>query len=205
LLGKHYIQLIKPDGTEGEFYTFNIEDVKILPQPMGTIFDKVLNLKGEIENKVLANGRIAVLDIGKYTVDLALTDSLDYVGKSSISFNDIGIFEAYKDLSFELKNYGYDIPADSLEPFIRNGKKLNNLYDLKRQVFATQAEKIISRVCNTWSDMWTFDQIYITGGGVVILGEHIIKHLDTNKATICDNPTLTNCRGYYKFAKKKWI
>jgi plasmid segregation protein ParM len=200
LLGKHYIQLIKPDGTEGEFYTFNIENVKILPQPMGTIFDKVLGLQGELENKLLASGKIAVLDIGKYTVDLVLTDSLQFVDKSSVGFNDIGMFDAYKELSIELKNCGYDIPADSLEPYIHNGKHLNGLDLLKEQVFSALSEKIISRVYNTWTDLWDLDQIFITGGGSLILGGHLMKHLDANKVIICDKPTLTNCRGYFKFA-----
>ncbi len=204
LLGRHYIQQINADGSGGNFYAFNIEKVQILPQPIGTIFDAVLDDKGQFNNKVLADGRIAVLDVGKYTVDLALTDSLQFVDRSSVSFSDIGIFDAYKDLSLELKTRGFDIPADSLEPFIRNGKKLDGLAELKERVFVAQAEKIISRVYNTWSDLWNIDRIFITGGGAVVLGEHLIKHLNTDKAVICDKPTFTNCKGYFKFANKVW-
>ncbi len=94
LLGKHYIKLMKPDGSGVQAYCFNIEKVQILPQPLGTIFDKVSSFQGEIEDKELASGRIAVLDIGKYTVDLALTDTLQFVDRSSLSFSDIGIFDA---------------------------------------------------------------------------------------------------------------
>ena len=202
LLGKHYIQLINPDGSEGQFYAFNIEEVKIFPQPVGTIFDSVLDNTGKIYNRKLAGRKIAVLDIGKYTVDLALTDGLQFVDKSSISFNDIGIFDAYKDLSLALKDEGYDIPADNLEPYLNNSANLNGLAELKEAVFANQAEKIASRVFNTWPDLWSFDQIFITGGGAIVLGEHLLEHLATDEALICDNPTFTNCRGYYKYANK---
>jgi len=204
LLGQHYIQLINPDGSGGQFYSFYIDEVSLLPQPIGTIFDKVLNDIGEIANQKLGSGRIAVLDIGKHTVDLSVTDQLRFVDKSSISFSDVGIFDAYRELSLALKEKGFDIPADSLEPFIRNGKSLNGLEGLKEKVFASQAEKILSRVINTWADIWSFDRIYITGGGALLLSKHLISGLDNDNVEICKEPTFTNCRGYYKFANKMW-
>jgi len=204
LKGKHYAQLISPDGKEGEFYRFDVDDVMILPQPIGTIFDKVLDDAGELADKALAGGRVAVLDIGKHTVDLALTDSLQFVDRSSISFNDVGLFDAFKDLSLALKGEGYDLPADSLEPYIRGNRKLDCLPTLKEQSFATQAEKIISRVLNTWPDLWTFDKIYITGGGALVLGDYIASGLDSDKIEVCGGPTFTNCKGYHKFACRKW-
>ena len=204
LLDKHYIKLINPDGNGEKFYSFNVSEVKILPQPIGTIFNHILNNHGEIEHKQLAGGRIAVLDIGKHTVDLALTDALQFVDNLSTSYRDIGIYDAYKDLSVELKNDGYDIPADSLEPYIRDGKQLNGLAELKEAVFANQAEKIVSRVYNTWSNLWDINQIFITGGGAVVLGEYLLHRFDRDNITICDQPIFTNCNGYYKFAKKLW-
>ena len=204
LQGKHFIKLLKPDGSVDKLYSFNVEDVKVLPQPVGTIFNAVLGNGGQIFNDKMAKGTIAVLDIGKYTVDLALTDSLQFVDKSSVSYSDIGLFDAYKELSLELKNHGYDIPADSLEPYIRNGKKLNGLAELKEQVFTSQAEKIISRVHNIWSDLWNIDRIFITGGGALVLGEHLIKDMDPEKVLICEKPAFTNVRGYFKFAQRLW-
>ncbi len=204
LQGSHYIQLIDPNGKENNFYRFDIETVKILPQPIGTIFDKVLNEAGELADKQLAGGRVAVLDIGKHTVDLALTDALQFVDRSSVSFGDIGLFDAFKDISIALKGEGFDIPADSLEPYIRGSRKLACLPTITEQAYATQAEKIVSRVLNTWSDLWGFDRIYITGGGALLLGDYITQGLGTDKAEICNNPTFTNCKGYYKFAKRLW-
>ena len=204
LTGKHNIKMLEPDGKVKEFYSFNIKEAYVLPQPVGTIFDQVMNHNGEIEEKQLAGGRIAVLDIGKHTVDLALTDALQFVDKSSTSFSDIGIFDVCRDLSLELKQCGIEIPADSLEPFIRNEKQLNGLADIKEKVFAEQSEKILSRVYNAWSDFWSFDRIFITGGGAVLLGDHLLQNLNTDKAIICDNPTFTNTRGFFKMAKRKW-
>jgi plasmid segregation protein ParM len=204
LLGKHNVQIIDPDGKSGEYYAFDIQDVKVLPQPIGTIFDSVLDSQGKIENRVLAKGKIGVIDVGKFTVDLSVTDTLQFIDKSSTSYGDIGLFDAFKELSLALKSEGYDIPPDSLEPYIRGKKSINGLTELKEQFFTLQAEKIISRVFNTWSDIWSFDQVFITGGGSLVLGDHLIKHLGSEKAVICDNPTMTNCKGYFKFANKVW-
>ncbi len=204
LTEKHYVQLIRPSGEAGDFYVFHIEQVKILPQPVGTIFDKVLNFSGELEDKQLAGGRLAVLDIGKHTVDLALTDALTFVDRSSVSFNDIGLFDAFKDLSIALKANGYDIPADSLEPYVTGERPLKGLADLKEQAFASQAEKIASRVLNTWPDLWSFNKIYITGGGAIGLGEYIATALDSDRVEVCEDPTFTNAKGFYKFARRIW-
>jgi len=202
LLGKHNIQVIEPDDHAGKYYAFDIKDVKVLPQPMGTIFDKVLSSEGKIQDKDFARGRIGVVDIGKYTVDMSVTDALQFIDKSSTSYSDIGLFDAFKDLSLALKREGYEITPDSLEPYIRGNKHLNGLAELKEKIFESQADKVMSRVFNTWPDLWSFDQIFITGGGAIVLGEHLLEHLDTDKALICDNPTFTNCRGFYKYANK---
>jgi hypothetical protein len=111
---------------------------------------------------------------------------------------------SFKDISLALKREGYDIPPDSLEPYIRGKKPMNGLAELKEGIFEAQAEKILSRLQNMWNDIWSFDRIFITGGGGVVLGEYLMKHLGSDKAVICDNPTMTNCNGYYKFGKKVW-
>ncbi len=204
LQGDHYIQLIDPSGKEGDFYRFDVEQVKVLPQPVGTIFDRVLDGGGELKNKNLAAGRVAVLDIGKHTVDLALTDALQFIDKSSVSYGDIGLFDAFKDISIMLKSEGYDIPADSLEPYITGQRQLDCLPVIAEQAYASQAEKITSRVMNTWPDLWTFDRIFITGGGALLLGDYIKQAIDSDKVEVCSDPTFTNCSGFYSFAQRLW-
>jgi len=204
LQGSHYCQLIDPDGQENDFYRFNIEAAAVLPQPIGTLFNAVLDDSGALADKDLAAGRVAVLDIGKFTVDLALTDALQFVDRSSTGFNDIGLYDSFKDISLALKNKGYDIPADSLEPYIRGSRQLDCLPEIQEQAFAAQAEKIAARVVNTWPDLFSFDRVFITGGGALALGRYITTALSSDKVIVCESPTFTNCRGYFKFARRKW-
>lgn len=202
LLGQHYIQLIDPEGKEGDFYRFDIDDVKILPQPMGSLFDAVLDDAGGLADKGLAGGRLACLDIGKHTTDLALVDALNFVDKSSTSYNDLGLFESFKEISLALKGVGYDIPPDNLEPYIRGNRTLPGLPQIKEQAFASLAERIVSRVVNTWPDLWSFDRVYISGGGAEVVGSYITEALETDKAIINTNATMTNCRGFYKYGQR---
>ncbi len=204
LEGKHFIHRINTDGSNGEFYVFDVKEAKILPQPIGTIFDAVLSPNGEIANKALASGRIAVLDIGKHTVDLAVTDGLQFIDNKSTSFNDIGIFEAFKELSLELKGIGYDIAPESIEPYIVNGKSLKGLPEIRERVFKNHAEKILSRVVNSWSDLWSYDQIIITGGGALLISDSLYIAMDCDRVVFHRTPTFSNCKGYYKFAKKAY-
>ena len=54
-------------------YLFNIVDVSVVPQPLGTIFFGLLDDNGKIVNMEFTK-RIGVIDIGFYTVDLARVD-----------------------------------------------------------------------------------------------------------------------------------
>ena len=207
LIDKHHLQLINPDGTAGDFYSFNIEDVIILPQPLGTIFDRVLNGNGQIIDKELASARVAVLDIGKFTVDLVLMDKFTFIDQYSTSFNDVGMYDAFKDLSLAIKTeLGHNIPADKIEPYVRNGQASKEFKEQIEIVNANQAEKIISRVYNTWTDLWSLDHLFISGGGAIVLGEHIKSSLSDHieQITLCNEPTLSNARGYYKYANMLW-
>ena len=202
LKSSHYIKLISTDGKESEFYRFEIEEVRVLPQPIGTLFNAVLDDTGQLADKKLAGSRLAVIDIGKHTVDLILTDGLVFVDKSSTSYNDLGLYESYKDICLVLKDTGYDIAPDSLEPFIRGKRTLPDLPQIKEMAFANLAEKIVTRVINAWPDLFTFDRIYITGGGSEVVGSYIAKALECSQMMINDNATMTNCKGFYKYGKR---
>jgi len=48
------------------------------------------------------------------------------------------------------------------------------------------------------------DRLYITGGGAIVLGEHLKKNLDPEKVVVCEKPAFTNVRGYFKYAQRAW-
>ena len=65
LLGPHSIRLLQTDGNWGVDYSVTINEVRIIPQPVGTLFWAVLGEDGSLINKAYAAGKMAVLDIGQ--------------------------------------------------------------------------------------------------------------------------------------------
>ena len=103
LTGQHKIKLLEPDGSFEKLYTFDIEKVRMLPQPMGTIFNQVIDANSDHLNEELAKSRLAVIDIGKHTIDLVVVEELEFIDRLSTSFSDIGIYDAYKELQKRLR------------------------------------------------------------------------------------------------------
>lgn len=213
LLGTHHIKLLTPEGGIDFSYLVKVNQVKIIPQPMGTVFFTVLDDKGEMANRLLARGKLGVLDIGKNTVDLVRTDVMDFVDRESTSFSDIGLFTCHQEMSLEInREFGVEIAPEEIEPYIRNGCiKIKgyerSLAGIKGRVFQSVSERIASRVLNVWRDYWELDRIILTGGGSIVLGEHLVRALgDGMRQQVELSPVgvHSNCAGYMKFARRTW-
>lgn len=213
LLGRHYIKLFNPDGSGEKEHKITVNDCRILPQPMGTVFDRVLDAAGEIVNKKLAAGNIGVLDIGQNTIDLIRCDGLEFIDSQSDSYSDVGLFECYELLYREIKGiYGVEIPPTKMEQYLLNGYievdgYKQSITGIKQRVFEVHAERIVSRALNLWRDVWQLSTIIITGGGSVVLGDYISRQLNRPaQVEIMDRgrATFSNCAGYMKFARRAW-
>lgn len=188
-----------------------VEDVKVLPQPFGALFDSILDDSGSLRDKALAGGRVGVIDIGFNTLDLARADALEFNNPGSDSFSGQGLFSAFQELSRGLyRELEIEIPPEKLEPVVR-GKKItlagreHDVTEIIDRAFGTAAEGIISRVKSIWPDRerWQFTQVLITGGGGALLGQYLIPLLGV-PARVVENPVMANCRGYLKFAHRVW-
>jgi len=145
-------------GKALETYRFNVKEAKILVQPAGAFFNRILDRNGELTDRFLSSGNIAVLDIGHNTLDMARFDKLDFIDGESESFSDLGLFEAYKDLSRKLKStFGIEIRPAEVQQYARSGLMpfkgtMQSIVKETRSVYEAQAEKIVSRALNTWRE-----------------------------------------------------
>lgn len=210
LLGRHYIKILDIDGKYVERY-ITVTSCKVLPQPMGAVFNAILNNKGEIVDRELASSRIAVLDIGHNTLDLVRVDSLDFIDAESTSYSDLGVFECYKQLSLDIYDaFAIEIPAEEIEPYITGnsikiGGRFCDISEIKRRVYQVAAENIAGRVHNAWRNMWQLDRIIVSGGGAQVFGEQIVRALNSPcSIEICREGTLSNALGYLKFGYWVW-
>lgn len=205
----HFVDILKPSGALLARAILIVEGVKVLPQPLGTLFHVLLNERGELTDTRLATGKIGIIDIGYNTLDLARADSLEFIDPRSTSFSGIGMFSAFQALSNELyKNLGVEIPPERLEPLIRDGEvkiagRRVEIGEYKKAAFWAASDQILSRVKSVWPDRWELDRILITGGGAVLLGEYLAAEFK-QQAQIVSSPVFANVSGYLKFAARAW-
>lgn len=213
LIGRQSVKLFNPDSSGERSCRFVVTDCRVLPQPMGTVFDLVLNDAGVLVNKKLAAGNVGVLDIGQNTVDLVRVDGLEFVDSQSDSFSDLGLFDAYGLLYREIKDiYGVEIPPARMEKYLQSGYievdgHRQSINGIKQRVFSAHAERITSRALNLWRDAWQLSAIIVTGGGAVVLGNYISQQLNRPAQVELVDParaTLSNVSGYLKLARRVW-
>lgn len=188
-------------------FNLAIQNVRVISQPFGTIFNILLDGRGDLRNKEYANMKIGVIDIGFRTTDFAVADSLEFVDKLSNSTT-VALSTAYKLIARTLnEEFGIDKPFYQLDELIRSGYinysgKQLDINDLVSKAFILTTQNIISEVGSLWSNLWEFDQIIITGGGSEHLYPYIKTHLD--KLPLKLESQLSNAVGYQKLANRSF-
>lgn len=188
---------------------FSVDHVKVIPQPLGTIFDALLDSDGQLADAKQAEGKIGVVDIGYNTLDLARVDRLELVNPRSTSFSGLGLFSAYRDLSDTLyRIHGVEVPPEKLESVVRLGSikvrgKDEPIIEHWQKVCCDASSRILSRILSVWPDRWELDTVILSGGGALALGGQLVPQLGLS-AVIAPNPSFANVSGYLKFARRAW-
>lgn len=208
LEGWHHLKFIGNEIPDER--RIRIEKCKVLPQPLGSVFGAVLDEMGNLANEELASSKLCVLDIGANTVDLCRMDALDFVDREGATFHDIGVFDCFRQLSFEIFNLlGVEIPPEEIEPHLRKksikvkGQQRSIVYIVDK-VFREAAEKIAARAKNVWRDIWQIDKIIITGGGAELFGDYIAQAFDgAGLVEVSAKGVFANVAGYMRYGQRK--
>lgn len=205
----YFTNLLAPSGKIESSIMIVIEESKVIPQPMGTYFDVILDDEGQLKDTRLAAGKVGIIDIGYNTLDLARVDELEFVSTRSTSFSGMGIFASFQALSTEIyRNLSLEVPPEKLEPLVKSkeimvaGKSVS-IEELKKSAFQRTAAEIVSRVKSTWPDRWELERILITGGGAVLLSEYLLPEFE-GQASLANAAQFANVNGYLKFGKRIW-
>jgi plasmid segregation protein ParM len=208
--GTHIFNYLTLTGEIKEKRAISIKNVKVLPQPFGTVFDTILDDEGKPKDKRLAAKNIGVIDIGYNTLDLLRADALQYINKRSTSFSEMGMFSAYRELSNLLfHEFKVEIPPEKLEPIVQRGilslhGRNHPIEMYKRKAFQATADSIISRIKSIWTDAWQLDTIVLAGGGSIVLGDYLLGNSDFPQMELSSDPLYSNVNGYYKCACVTW-
>ena len=210
LTGRHNITYHLPDKSTSvkEIY---IDKVRLLPQPMGSVLNLLMDDSGHVSDAELAQQKIGVIDIGFRTTDFTILDNLRYIDRGSRTF-DIGISNAFSVIADRLREKcGVAIELYRLYKAVGTGTiKIRgqelNFTKIRDQVYRQLATKIASDIERLWADDWDIDTIILTGGGSVELAEHLQPLVTGNVMPVKRgiDPRLNNVQGYLKYGRYVW-
>lgn len=210
LLGRHDVNITDAWGTVDE-KVINIEKVSVLFQPWGSLFNHILNDKGQVKDKGPIHGKFGIIDVGFRTSDYSISDKMHYSERGSRS-TDSGISRAFNTIATKLRETsGVDVELYRLYEAVEKGsiKIRGEEYDiseLTKQVFGQLASKVANEIDTLWADDWDIDTIIITGGGGHVLAKNLEPLIKGSIAPIDPDldARLYNVQGYYKFGKHTW-
>jgi plasmid segregation protein ParM len=210
LTGHHDITFHQPDGTKIS-KKININKVRMLPQPLGSVLNLLMDDKGKIVNKDLAKQKIGVVDIGFRTTDFSIFDRLRYIERGSTT-TDTGISKSFSIISKKLREEsGVSIEVYRLYKAVETGSikilgKEYNISKLRDQVFSNSAGIIANDIERLWAEDWDIDTIVLTGGGSMELAKYLQPLIAGNVIPVKNSidTRLNNVQGYVKYGKYKW-
>ncbi len=206
----HHIVTTNSKGVRKDM-VIGITDVKVIPQPIGSVMDRLLNDAGKGADQRFANEKIGVIDIGFRTSDYTISDKARYSERGSLTTQN-GISKAFEVIANKLKdNCGINVELYRLFDAIETGsiKIRGKGYDLRKitQIaFQQLAANIASDANRLWNDDWDIDAIMITGGGGSVLAPHLQPLLEGVIVPIEQDLDyrLHNVRGYVKYGRNIW-
>jgi plasmid segregation protein ParM len=196
LHGQHYI---KTDATQ---VVVDVIDVKVMPQPYGTIFSRLLLPDGKV-NREHMYMRTGVCDVGTYTVDLALDDDGEFVDGESGSIEG-GVSSVHERIAAQLESeYRQKIPFKMLEQVLRTGMfrargTEKDYSDLVREAVEPLRSATLNLLNEKWKAGTTVDIVYLSGGGAELVHEAVATAYP--QTVLVDEPQLANARGYLNYA-----
>jgi plasmid segregation protein ParM len=210
LTGHHKVTYHNHDGTKKtkELY---INKVRMLPQPLGSLLNLLMDDNGKIVNNELANQKVGVVDIGFRTTDFTILDHLRYIDRGSRTM-DTGISKAFGVISNKLREKcGVSVELYRLFNAVKSGSiKMRGhgftFSKIRDQVYSQLAGTIANDIDRLWADDWDIDTIILTGGGCMELAKYIQPLISGNVKPILNtvDARLNNVQGFFKYGNFIW-
>lgn len=206
LTGEHSVTVI--EGSQSNEVLLNVNRVRIIPQPYGSLVDFLFREDGTILKRDVAGQKIGIVDIGFKTTDFTVCRGLKHSERGSRT-TETGIAKAFQFISEALREMsGVTVEVYRLYDAVREGSiKIRGAeYDLtnvKNEVFGRLAAAVASDMERIWADDWDLDLVILTGGGGEALFEYMkplvkgeLVPLETR-----EDPRMCNVAGYVKYGR----
>ena len=210
LTGHHSVTYHSQNGqdTTKELY---INKVRMLPQPLGSVLNLLMDDNGKIVNKTLANQKVGVVDIGFRTTDFTILDRLRYIDRGSRTMES-GIAKGFSVIANKLREKcGVSVELYRLYNAAETGSiKMRgnrvNFVKIRDEVYSQLAASIANDIDRLWAADWDIDAIILTGGGCRDLAQYLRPQITGNIIPVETNrdPRLNNVLGYIKYGHSVW-
>jgi plasmid segregation protein ParM len=181
-----------------------VNNVKIIPQPMGTLFHRLFDTKGVIIDKDLTRSKVGIIDVGFRTTDFSVVDKLEYIDKLSYS-TATGMANAYAVVAEYLRNQyriykeNYELEEIIQKAQIKVAGKINSLEQIKKDILEQVSAKILIEMNSIW-DIRDMDMILLSGGGGKMMADYLLPELPM--AILIEESQMANVNGYLKLGHK---
>jgi plasmid segregation protein ParM len=210
LQARHVVTLFKPNGDKEE-RTLNVEKVRVIPQPFGSLFNLMLNDLGKAASQRFITEKIGVIDVGFRTADYTISDKTKYSERGSQS-TDSGISVAFTAIANALQEKsGVTIELYRLYDAVTRGTikikgKRFDITGMVKQSFTQLATRVATEANRLWSDDWDVDAIVITGGGGGVLAPYLAPLLEGEVIPVPtdQDARINNVMGYWKYGTHIW-
>lgn len=190
----------------GQLSNIQVERVRVIPQPFGTLFDLLFNLDGSMKDETFADQSIGIIDVGHHTTDCIRVDDLTYIERDSRSTHGMSI--AFETIAREMKTkMALSLTPDRfVERMIRRwiehppSRPPRFLRNLVRSTFEDLADQIAAFVKTLWNQDEFPDRVILTGGGAHLLGSLLKERIAD--LIVAPDPNLANVRGYFKYSQR---
>jgi plasmid segregation protein ParM len=207
---RHVATLYKANGDKEE-RALNIERVRVIPQPFGSLFNLMLSDLGKPVSQRFITEKIGVIDVGFRTADYSISDKTRYSERGSQS-TDSGISIAFTAIANALQEKsGVTIELFRLYEAVTRGtiKIKGKRYDITTPVksaFTALATRVATEANRLWTDDWDLDAIVISGGGGTVLAPYLAPLLEGEVIPMPpeQDARLNNVLGYYKYGQHLW-
>lgn len=209
--GDHEIKEISQKGNTVSNHRYHIKKTRIIPQPLGTVLSRVFDEDGEVISKSYMKKTIGVIDIGYYTLDLAVISNMQFIDRNSASYNHTGIHSILSEVSSDIYNkHGKQMSPEVMEDALRTGYtkvkgRAMSISDITEEAYKRYAETVASMVKNKWKNIDDIDTIVLTGGGSRLFGNGVAELIDHDNIEISDHGIYTNVCGYYRYALATYV
>lgn len=191
--GKNFTYVLKP------------ENMRIIPEGIGTICNIVLDEKGRTVDNTLFQHSVGVVDIGTYTTDLLFFDKLKLIQSGTTSLTKTGITTLHNRIKTLASRHAVDVPDYKLDRvltdrfYLKDGNKIDISEAIEKASHDELAQAIGGAIRQYWNGGDDAEYIILTGGGSHLVYIYLREMFGERVWISEDYPHFANCEGGYRY------